>query len=52
MGPTTAIYEEPEPSFEEQAEASLDNVEIQVDKQLRAAQSQVATVPIVVERPE
>ena len=51
MGPTTALEEEPEPAFEAQAAEGLDNADIQVDEQLRAAQAQVATVPIVVARP-
>ena len=48
VGPTTALGEEPEPAFEAKAAAALDNADIQVDKQLRAAQTQVATVPIMV----
>ena len=48
MGPITALEEEPEPAFEAQATASLDNVDIKVDEKLCAARSQVATVPIVV----
>ena len=43
MGPTTALEEEPEPSFEAKAVAKLGNADIQVDKQLRAARTQVAT---------
>ena len=52
VGPTTALDEEPEPDFEAQAAAALDNTDIQVDKQLRAARSQAATVPIVEARPD
>ena len=51
VGLTTALEEEPEPAFEAQAAAALDNADIQVDKKLRAARAQVATVPIVVARP-
>ena len=52
MGPTTALEEDPELAFEAQAAAALDNAENQVDEQLRAAQENVATVPIVVARPD
>ena len=38
--PTTALEEESEPSFEAKAVAALDNDDIQVDKQLRASQTQ------------
>ena len=48
MGPTTALEEEPEPAFEAKAAAALDNADIQVEEQLRAARTQVATVPIMV----
>ena len=48
VGPTTAVEEEPEPYFEEKSGSALDNTYIQVDKRLRAAQTQVATVPIMV----
>ena len=41
-----------EPNFEEKSAASLDNADIQVDKQLRAAQTQVTTVPTVVSHPD
>ena len=51
MGPTTAVEEEPEPYFEEKSGSALDNTYIQVDKLLRAAQTQVATVPIMVAQP-
>ena len=51
MGPTTALVEESEPAFEAKAAAALDNAYIQVDEQLRAAQTQVATVPIMVAQP-
>ena len=44
VGPTTSPEEEPEPSFEAKSAAALDNAGIQVDKQLCAAQTQVATV--------
>ena len=52
MGPTTALEGEPEPAFEAQAAAALEKADIQVDKQLCAAQTQVATVPIVVVQPD
>ena len=52
MGTTTALEEDPEPAFEAQASAALENSEIQVDKQLRAARAQVAIVPILVARPD
>ena len=52
VGPTTALEEEPEPAFEAKAAAALDKTDIQGDKQLRAAQTQVATVPIVVAQPD
>ena len=48
VDPTTALEEEHEPAFEAKAAAALDNADIQVDKQLRAARIQVTTVPIVV----
>ena len=51
MGPTKTLEEESEPDFEAKAAAALDNADIQVDKQLRAAQTQVATVPIMVAQP-
>ena len=34
--PTTDLEEEPEPAFEAQYSAALDNSDIQVDEQLRA----------------
>ena len=46
VGHTTALEEEPEPAFEAKAAAALDNADIQVDEQLRAAQTQVTTVPL------
>ena len=52
VGPTTALEEEPEPDFEAQYAAALDNADIQVDEQLCASRTQVATVPIVVARPD
>ena len=45
---TRALEEEPEPAFEAKAVAALDNVDIQVDEQLRSAQTQVATLHIMV----
>ena len=52
MGPTTDLEEEPEPAFEAKAAAALDNSDIQVDEQLRADRTQVATVPIMVAQPD
>ena len=52
VGPTTALEEESEPAFEAKAAAALDNADIQVDKQLCAARTQVATVPIMVAHPD
>ena len=52
VGPTTALEEEPEPAFEAKAVVELDNADIQVDGQLRAARTQVATVPIMVAQPD
>ena len=37
VGPTTALEEESEPAFEAKSAAELDNSDIQVDEQLRAA---------------
>ena len=51
MGPTTALEEEYEPAFEAKDAAALDNADIQVDEQLRADRTQVATVPIMVAHP-
>ena len=51
VGPTTALEEESEPAFEAKSVAALDNSDIQVDKQLRADQKQVDTVPIMVAQP-
>ena len=51
MGPTTALEEESEPVFEAKDAAALDNTDIQVDEQLRADLTQVATVPIMVAHP-
>ena len=51
VGPSTALEEEPEPAFETQSASALDNADIQVDKRLRAARTQVATVHIVVAWP-
>ena len=48
VGHTTALEEEPERAFEARSAAALDNADIQVEEQLRAAQTQVATVPIMV----
>ena len=52
MGPITALEEEPEPAFVEKAAAALDNSAIQVEEQLRAARTQIATVPIMVAQPD
>ena len=52
VGPTTALEEESEPAFEAKAAAALDNTDIQVDKQLRAARTQVATIHIMVAQPD
>ena len=52
VGHTTALEEEPAPAFEGKAAAALDNYDIQMDKQLRASLTQVATVPIVVAQPD
>ena len=52
VGPTTALEEEPEPAFEAQASAALDNADIQVEEQISAARAQVATVHIVVAQPD
>ena len=49
--PTTAIEEEYEPAFEAKAAVALDNADIQVDKQLCAARTQVDIVPIMVAHP-
>ena len=51
VGPTTALEKEPEPAFEAKAAVALYNADIQADEQLRAAQTQVATVPIMVAQP-
>ena len=51
VGPTTALEEESEPAFEAKAVAALDNSDIQVDEQLRAARTQLDTVPIMVAQP-
>ena len=51
VGPATALDKEPEPAFEAKSTAVLDNSDIQVDEQFRAARTQAATVPIVVARP-
>ena len=51
VGPTTALEEESEPAFESKSAVELDNTDIQVDKKLRADQTQVDTVPIMVARP-
>ena len=37
--PTTALDEDPEPAFEVHSTSELDNADIQVDKQLCAAQA-------------
>ena len=52
VGPTTALEEEPEPAFEAKAASALYNANIQADKQICAAQTQVATVPIVEAQPD
>ena len=52
VGPTIALEVEPEPAFEEKSAAALENSDIQVDEQLRAALTQVTTVPIVVAHPD
>ena len=52
VGPTTALEEETEPAFEAKAVAALENADIQVDKQLCAARTQVATVRIMVAQPD
>ena len=51
VGPTTALEEEYEPAFEAKTAIALDNADIQVDEQLRAARTQVDTVPIMVAQP-
>ena len=48
VGPTTALVEEYETAFEAKDAAALDNSDIQVDEQLCASRTQVATVPIMV----
>ena len=40
VGHTTALEEEYEPAFEAKDKVALDNADIQVDKQLRAARTQ------------
>ena len=52
VGPIIALEEEPEPAFESKSVAALDNTDIQVDKQLRAARTQVATLHIMVAQPD
>ena len=52
VGHTTALEEEYESAFESKDAVALDNAYIQVDEKLCAARSQVATVPIVVARPD
>ena len=51
VGPATALDEESEPAFEAKAAVALDNADIQVDKQLHAALTQVDTIPIMVAHP-
>ena len=51
VGPTMALEEEYEPAFEAKSVVALDNADIQVDEQLRAARTQVDTVPIMVAQP-
>ena len=51
VGPTTSLEEEYEPAFEEKPAVALDNTDIQVNEQLRAARTQVYTVPIMVAHP-
>ena len=48
VGPTTALEEKYEPAFKTKAAVPLENADIQVYEKLRAAQTQVATVPIMV----
>ena len=52
VGPTKDIEEEPEPAFESKAVAALDNADVQVDEKLRAARTEVDTVPIMVAQPD
>ena len=51
VGPNTALEEEYEPEFETKAAVALDNADIQVDEKLRAAQTQVDNLPIMVAQP-
>ena len=51
VGPTMALEEEYEPAFEAKSVVALDNADIQVDKQLCSARTQVDTVPIMVAQP-
>ena len=51
VGPNTALEEEYEPAFEEKAVVALDNADIQVDKQLHSARTQLYTGPIMVAQP-
>ena len=51
VDPNTALEEEPEPAFETKATAASDNADIQVEEQLCASRTQVATVPIMVAHP-
>ena len=48
VGPTTALDEEYEPSFEAKDAVALDNADIQVDEQLCVARTKGDTVPIMV----
>ena len=52
VGPATALDEESESDFEEQAASSLENSDIQVDEQLRAYRAEADTMPIVEARPD
>ena len=52
VDPTTALEEEPETAFGAKSVAALYNANIQADKQICAAQTQVATVPIVEAQPD
>ena len=51
VGPATALDEEPEPAFEAQSVAALENSDIQVDEQIRASRAYTATVPIMIACP-
>ena len=51
VGPTTTLEGGYEPTFETKAAEALDSADIQVDKQLCAARTQVDIVPIMVAQP-